>query len=386
MNASHLLISLTNISKGAALALVDLDTFEIEPFTPRLPANLFGSSGLISTEEGVFVALQLPEARAAIATLDPLTFAVTDIYFSPRIQDPHSLAVYEGDLLVVSTGTDEVVRLSREQGRVVSEEVVWRAGAEAADNHHLNGILIEGDRVLLSLFGRRPSEEAPWSEASQGRIIDLENGDPVIPLINQPHSIMRADNGDLAWCASADRVVCLGREKRSAELPGYVRGLCSVRGHFYAGTSIRRRREFGGSCTVIELDSDLAVQRTLSADHLGGEIYDILPIRMEMEQLKLEDGRGLTYTVGVDPSARLSEEAITSAFQPEDAVEFALYGADGTFSCADERVRRYRAGEVLSAIISEQPATPEFRALPHFSIAQLPALRLYLRARFLGNG
>jgi hypothetical protein len=78
-------------------------------------------------------------------------------------RDVHSIVADAGGMYAVSTGTDELLRLSLDvDGRVVSEEIVWRAESdgERADRHHVNDVAVSGlsswSPVSVRGQGRRP--------------------------------------------------------------------------------------------------------------------------------------------------------------------------------------------------------------------------------------
>ncbi len=180
-------------------------------------------------------------------------------------------------------GSVEPVSLPEpDEGRVVAEEVCWRAepSGERADRHHLNTVAYFDGRLLVCGLGRKPPGSTEWRD----RV--LPGGEQVPPALAVP------DRG-LAVCESPRRRMLTSAGRVSAQLPGYARGLCLVDGKLYAGTSRGRRGNeppsllacvdgvgiVDGVCALCRLDpASLAVEHVLSLEPHGREVYDVLAL------------------------------------------------------------------------------------------------------------
>ena len=305
-DATHILISFCNTLTGApALVLFDIARARADVLrVPMLVSAHGGGTGIAITDTLVIVATQGTQpavdkasdsARRGPSGL--LIFRRTDLslishYTCSSVFDAHSLRVSQDGLDVVSTGTDEVVRLRLDGTRVVSEVVLWRVEADAprADHHHLNGMCEWGDDVVISGFGQKAG--LLWASAADGFIRRLSNGQRVATGIRHPHSPV--DVGEtIAYCESGSSTVHLMGTGRRREVPGYPRGMCRVGDWLYVGTSKGRRSSKStgvlsnradpgipsGQCSLIRIRvDDFAIDQTISLELFGWEIYELQPV------------------------------------------------------------------------------------------------------------
>jgi hypothetical protein len=159
--AMQLLVSFCNLRAPGlpALALVDSGTLAYRVVRlPKEVAPLGGITGLARCEGYIFAAAQVPGgARPSILlTFDAERLRLVAAYPFRLAADVHSLWSAGDALFAVSTGTDEVVRLSRRGPEFTDEEVFWRPEPTGTreDRHHLNGICVVGDELLVSAFGK----------------------------------------------------------------------------------------------------------------------------------------------------------------------------------------------------------------------------------------
>ena len=235
----RLLVSLCSSTTEAPEAIVvyDAATGRVEPAPLSDPGA--GVFGLCVANSIIYCLIDHgppspgePE-RSELCALDSATLAVRWRYPFRVGRDVHSVAARGHRLSVTSTGTDEVLELALDdQGRIEDERVIWRAGpaGERADRHHVNDVLIDGDRMLVSGFGPRPTPESGWKDTTAGFVRALPSGDLVMGPVYHPHSICRLSAGELALCESPRRRVVTSTGRRSELLPGYSRGLCLVGG------------------------------------------------------------------------------------------------------------------------------------------------------------
>jgi hypothetical protein len=297
----RLLVSLCSSTPGAPEALVvyDAASGRVDP-VPLLDSGA-GAFGLCVAEDTIYCLIdhgrpdpEEPE-RSELCALDSSTLEVRWRYSFRLGRDVHSVAAGAVRIFVTSAGTDEVLELPLDdRGHVRDERVVWRPdpSGERADHHHLNDVVIDGDRVLVSGFGPRPTPEWRWKDATAGFVRALPSGELVMGPVYQPHSICRLSADELALCESPRRQVVTSGGRRSAPLPGYARGLCLAGGSLWVGTSRQRRpseeasildyapdhgSDEPGICAISRLDTPtLQIQEVIPLDPHGREVYDIV--------------------------------------------------------------------------------------------------------------
>jgi Domain of unknown function (DUF4915) len=246
-------------------------------------------TGLATDGERVFV-LYAARRTFFLAVLFRSTFKLSAVHPLPEVRDGHSLLPLDGSLLVVSSGTDEVIEYQWHNGRPVHCGPVWRAGPERRDTHHLNAIAARDGSVLVCAFG--PRGERLWSSAREGYVVDIGNGRRLASDIYHPHSLaLRGDR--LYWCESHRRRVT-GETGQVALTDGYPRGLGWLADDLLCVGTSRGRKvskstgliaspsdpgEPVGSCglTVMAASTGRALG-SISLDHLGSEVYDVLPL------------------------------------------------------------------------------------------------------------
>jgi hypothetical protein len=295
-------MSFCNIPVGAPLlALLERESGVVRRV--RVPRELFvegGATGVAVTDRFVYVAAQStqvidhadPRVRSGILTFDRSDFRLIQFYECSSVFDVHSLCVLADELVVVSTGTDELVSLGLRGANIVSETVVWRADLDGprTDNHHLNAIYPWRGDLVVSGFGKKTG--TLWSSATQGFLQCVGSGERLASFLHHPHSI--TDIGDtLAYCESATRSVRLIGKSGRGQLPGYTRGLCRAGDDLFVATSrsrfISKSRRIAsnsvepgaatGDCTVVRLClNDLRIKQIIDLTTFGCEVYDLQPI------------------------------------------------------------------------------------------------------------
>jgi hypothetical protein len=291
----EVMVSFCNTGLPGAPALGLLDPAWMRLRLLRTPPEIgapTGVTGLATGERFVFAIAQAGAGPAELLVLDRADLSLVGRHAFEPGSDPHSLWAAEDALFVVSTGTDELLRLDLDGSEVVSATTVWRPdpGGTRHDVHHLNAVIELGGALLVSGFG--PKAGQLWRSAADGFVHDVTADAAVATGIDQPHS--PAAVGDrLAYCESRTRSVRVVGEERAARLPGYTRGLCLAGDRLFAATSVGRRvskstgllnnpndpGEAAGRCTVSRLDPDtLEVEASLDLGHHAREIYDLLPV------------------------------------------------------------------------------------------------------------
>jgi hypothetical protein len=302
--SSAILVSFCNIRTPTTPPLCVYDPGAGELLAIRLPdgmPNGSGMSGLACCDRFLYVALQTgnipagaePAGKPSLLIFERSTFRLLAVHQFRAARDVHSMCWSHDRLLVVSTGTDEVVGLSLQGTDVVAESLYWRPVEDQTrgDTHHLNGIACSPEGLLVSGFGKRRSDS--WSSATSGFIFNATERRTVLDGLEQPHSVAMA-NSSVWFCESRRMAVRAAADGRSRVLPGYTRGLCSSGSFLFAATSVGRRtsRSTGaivensadageptGRCTISCLDREtLSIVRTTECASLGEEIYDLLAI------------------------------------------------------------------------------------------------------------
>jgi hypothetical protein len=205
------------------------------------------------------------------------------------VSDPHSIIVNgDGSIVVVSTGSDEIVAFDLAR-RDAPGEIVWRASNTGGDAHHINSIVMFAGTLICSGFG--PLTNGSWRSTIDGFVFDVTRGRLLKTGIHHPHSLTVV-GADLYLCESATGVVRnLTANRTIATLSGYLRGLAvDARGHLWVGSSIGRQANLAEGapahgvteCAVYCIDASTGA--ALSGMGLGlaagagafPEIYDIV--------------------------------------------------------------------------------------------------------------
>lgn len=299
---THVLISFCETAPGApSLAVFEIATATVDVL--RVPDALSrhgGVTGLAVTEQYVFVMTQRTAGWTDVGRPSPSTLVILDRrnltlvseHLCPSAIDAHSLRAIDDALYVVSTGTDEVVRLVLRGAEVISETVVWRPDPEGprTDIHHLNAITSWRGDIVVSGFGRRTGPL--WGSAIDGFLQRMNSAERLLTGIRHPHSAVEV-GGAVAYCESATSTVHVMGTGRAGRVPGYARGMCCVGNRLFVGTSRGRRTSKStdmlttradpgvadGRCSLVQLRTDdLAVERIVDLDLLGWEIYELEPV------------------------------------------------------------------------------------------------------------
>ncbi|MCA1597009.1 MAG: TIGR03032 family protein, partial [Chloroflexi bacterium] len=243
----------------------------------------------------LYAALREP---AGLLVLDRKDLSLLNCHWLEGARDAHSLCLHNGSVFLVSTGTDEVIRLKMNGPEVAAADVFWRPdpAAEKADLHHLNSICSWQGDLYVSGFGEKTGER--WASARGGFVLNISAGYSVATGLFHPHSLLPTEDG-IAFCESPAGAVRLSGGPVLQSLPGYIRGLCRSEGRLFVGASACRHRsrsagvilapearlssgegtDHRGGCAVYRLaEESLEVEQTISLETFGDEIYDLLPV------------------------------------------------------------------------------------------------------------
>lgn len=209
-------------------------------------------------------------------------------------KDPHSIVFHDGYAYIVSTGANAVVRLPFDGDVFGAEEEYWTwSGVESnRDAVHLNGLALDGKRLIASCFGAR-SESGKWT--GNGQVFYLDTGEIVCCGLLQPHTPLVV--GDELYFAESGRGLlhsyrrsCGGwSEQWISEVGGYPRGVARAGGRLFVGVSESRKYSRSTKTPLAEGSKSSAYVLSLSLEGtdpqllqdlngVGREVYDILPI------------------------------------------------------------------------------------------------------------
>jgi hypothetical protein len=292
-NNVELLVSLCNLSRAGATALVRIDTANgrIDPVPLGDPPDTIrGCTGIALDAQHVYCLWIIDAERSFVSVLERSTLTPVDVLALPDVRDPHSIAVSDGWIYVAATGTDEVRRLEKARLGQPSE-VVWRASAEGCDTHHVNSLVVIDRRILCSAFGPKASDR--WSTALDGYVADTSTGEILWKGIEQPHSLTQGL--DDLYVAESRRARVRGLHTcRTLQVDGYARGLAfGSDGRMVAGSSPGRARsrslgtienpadagELSGLLGLSIADGDAGAfqeEATIDLSAFQAEIYDVV--------------------------------------------------------------------------------------------------------------
>jgi hypothetical protein len=211
-----------------------------------------------------------------------------------EVDDEHSIIFEDDSLLIVSTGTDSVLRYNIVEKDdkiedVVYDSIVWKPieSVGNSDTQHINCMCKTSRGVYISGFGPRESER--WKTARNGYVWNISTNCKVTskPILH-PHSVLEYED-DLYFCESATCTVKKNEETLIFLGDGYVRGLAVSDKYIVVGVSQSRKVSkslgiennsedvTGSDCSVHIYSKDsLKLLRKIDFAGQRNEIYDIL--------------------------------------------------------------------------------------------------------------
>lgn len=247
--------------------------------------------GLFADHEFVYhVCLSSPDLDTYLIVFDRSSLNVVDIHLLETVRDAHSVLRHGDELLVVSTGTDEIISYPLHGSKLGRPRVRWTPTESGTDTHHINSVALLGEEILCSAFG--PKEEGSWATAQNGYIQNISTGEYLVGGLQQPHSTTCRD-GEIFFCNSLEGTVN-SVDDTIAYLNGYSRGLAfGADGTLYAATSLSRRPsdpnaeravfrnpgdegELHGQCAIIQMSGSGGSRLEISLAGFANEIYDLL--------------------------------------------------------------------------------------------------------------
>jgi hypothetical protein len=214
------------------MILLDTFTGKIRPISlpEQVRRDTTGITGL-AVRPGGYVAMLQP-GRVAYLSQD---FEVEHYEELPFLRDGHSITWHNGATYLVSTGTDQVLRL-QDNGSV---DVFWQASDAGRDTVHLNGLVWHNGECFVSGFG--PKKSQLWRSADDGFIYNISKREYALQGVYHPHSPVFA--ADDLWVCESSRASVISRRGVRVETPwGYLRGLHCTDSALYVGSTFGRNR------------------------------------------------------------------------------------------------------------------------------------------------
>lgn len=300
---SRLLISFRVSSPpGHALAQFDTETEAFEWVDVGDPVlKIYGAMGICRHRARYFVVFQARREGKPISCIGELDaqLRLTRLAALRRVKDGHSIVAHGDSLLVVSSGTNQVIRIVWPQGAEPKESIFFEI-APGADTLHMNALQAYRGKLYLSMFG--PRGDGLWRDASDGRVIRLDDQAVVASGLYHPHALFVDDDALLCVSSMTNRIYRVdadadAREDTRSEpaalppLDGYLRGVAADDKCIFVGTSTGRTRSRatgeqvdapafakGIECGVHVLDKSTQQARWLDLSPFASEIYDLLVI------------------------------------------------------------------------------------------------------------
>ncbi len=280
------------------LGVINIETKEFHVVELPAEINQTGMLGLALSSRYVFAGLQHVDGGVegyqsppALLIFNRSDLKLVSVYRLTLVKDIHSFYLHQDEkmLYIVSSGTDDIIRLHLDDSNVISEETFWSPSLEVtkADTFHLNSIYLHHDDIFVSGFGLKEIPE-DWNSAHNGFIYNVSRGKEIISGLEQPHSIDVIDHR-IAFCESRNKMLRFVGEEKSLVLPGYARGLCHHEEHLYVGTSASRKKSKStgkpvtgtaispGGCTLSQVDiNSLEITYSWDLNDYAVEIYELM--------------------------------------------------------------------------------------------------------------
>lgn len=262
-----------------------------------------GISGICIIDDLAVIATQ--GEKPVLALLDIRTTKLIACSQLCKCKDTHSLVFHAGYIYAVSTGTNEIYRIPFWDRNLGEEELYWRYPDVQYDRDeiHLNGLTLDGERLIASCFGERDQANS-WS--SNGRLFYLDTGESIKDGLLHPHTPLIVDDFLFIAESAAYKVYVYKRLSQDgwaldkvAQLHGYTRGLAYKKGELLVGISASRKmsrskktvsNNLGPSDSSSLVRVDVATGTTtlkMCLQNYGREVYDIV-LPLDWPVLKTE--------------------------------------------------------------------------------------------------
>lgn len=296
-------------SPNYSLCILDSETGDAQwisllDLPSELRQDFSGITGICYVDKGVVIATQ-----SATPTLIYLNNEqkITNYIALQQCRDTHSLTFHNGYIYIVSTGTNEIYRVSFFDGNFVKEELFWQYPDVKYDKDevHLNGLTIDKDCLIASCFGNK-KVDGSWDV--EGRIFYVDSNQTIHGGLNQPHSPV-IDGERLVFAESKAQKIYLYNKSIKDEwyfekdfvLNGYTRGLILKENRIWVAISAdrkssRSKKTFeaseleSGDSAIVEIDINTCQKVTmLNLIGFGREVYDLTVTSMQTTLLPILD-------------------------------------------------------------------------------------------------
>jgi Domain of unknown function (DUF4915) len=290
----RLLISIQNVAldpRPSCLLLFDVASQRKQWIDIGLGQLLASGLGIYGDDRHIFhVCIANADFSTHLVVLDRSTLDVIHVRPLPEVEDGHSVLHYVDELIVVSTGTDQIIAYPLCDADLGKPRILWSPTDSGTDTHHINSLCVADGELLCSAFG--PKDDDSWATARSGYVRNLTTDTMLIQGLRQPHSATWHD-GELYFCNSLEGSINTTYGV-VAYLYGYARGLTfGIDGTMYAGTSLSRRPpqqsddtavfrnpgdegDLHGQCALIRMTESGTNRVETGMSPFGNEIYDIV--------------------------------------------------------------------------------------------------------------
>jgi hypothetical protein len=289
---TQLLISFCFTSPpGHALAKFDTDSEVLEWIKLDQPGlRVYGGMGICRHGDGYIVIFHAVRQMRSISCIGELDrdLRLCRLAELQQVSDGHSVVEHDGALLVVSSGTNQVIRVVWPVGGEPEEDIYFEL-EPGHDTLHMNSLRLHQGKLYLSMFG--PRRNGSWHSATEGQVLCLDDRAAAAQGIHHPHGLFAL--GDELLCvgsmSGAIRHVAGPARAAFPKLDGYLRGVAGDSRYIYVGTSRMRERSkssgdkvrplpgmaHGIGCGLHMLERDTLHPHWLDLSPFAAEIYDI---------------------------------------------------------------------------------------------------------------
>ncbi len=285
----------------------DSNWIDISEIPEVLRQNFSGVAGICYVGKTTIV-IATQGHPSALACVDIIEARVTSYISLERTKDTHSLVFHDDYIYLVSTGTNEIYRVSFFDGHFGREELFWGYPSviNNKDEVHLNGLTIDQDRFIASCFGPK-KDDGSWG--SEGSVFYLDNGHVIRAGLNQPHSPLVADKRLIFAESGAKNVHIYSKNednewaiKNEHQVNGYARGMVMKGDRIFVGISANRKASrsrhvlldgIQGKNTgsaIVEIDYLTGMQvASFNLTGFGQEVYDIVLVNTTQFMKSMND-------------------------------------------------------------------------------------------------
>lgn len=293
---NYLLVGFVNqyFTPSLNLGLLNLNTEKFLWITnnkiAELTSDTYGVNGIVKYREKYIVGYQSGPTLFVIYNKD---FSIANSFRIKHVSNQHSFCVYQGKLLTVSTGFDEIVELCLdEKYNLVGYSSFWKhpKNSKKSDLFHINSIASKKDNIYITCFGTPPFEKGDIKRIS-GKVINIVTDQIIVENLYHPHSSIFIDENFMACESGTEMIFDL---QKKYFIGGYTRGIAFSENNLYVGSSGKRLRSrsqgtfnVGWGETILDSRSFINivsregnhVEKKIDLSQYGNEIYELLYLK-----------------------------------------------------------------------------------------------------------